>query len=76
LSYTRDPNPQSGAVYRAVKAACTGGDESSNRCAHFGFRDRVRAYSPCDGLSQAALSWSICGFLQWWHFGNTAEVRT
>ena len=38
-------------------AACTGGDESSNRCARFGFRDRERAYSPCDGLSQAALSW-------------------
>src|SRR4051812_13278629 len=38
------------------KAACTGGDESSNRCARFGFRDRERAYSPCDGLSQAASS--------------------
>lgn len=52
-------------------AACTGGDESSNRCAHFGSRDRERGYRACDGLSQAALSRPIRGFFQQWYFGNT-----
>ena len=55
------------------KATCTGGDKSSNRCARFGFRDRERAYRPCDGLSQAALWRRICGFFRRWYFGNSAQ---
>lgn len=75
LSYIRDPNPRNGAVHSGGKAGCAGGDESSNRCARFGFRDRERAYRPCDGLSQAALSRRIWGFLQPWHFGNNCNRR-
>ena len=55
------------------KAACAGGGESSNRCARFGFRDRERAYRPCDGLSQAALSRQICGFFRELYFSNTGR---
>lgn len=65
---------RSGAVHRAGNTACAGGDESSNRCARSGFRDRERAYSPCGGLSQAALSWRTCGFLRWWYFGNSRRA--
>ena len=65
---------RSGAVHRAGNTACAGGDESSNRCARSGFRGRERAYSPCGGLSQAALSWRTCGFLRWWYFGNSRRA--
>ena len=77
---TSELHPQSQPPQRhriqGGKAACTGGDESSNRCAHFGSRDRERAYSPCDGLSQAALLRPIHGFFQWLHFGNTGPAST
>lgn len=52
-------------------ATCAGGDQSSNRCARFGVRDRERASTPCDGLSQAALWWRKRGFFRKWLSGNT-----
>ena len=76
LSYIRDPKPPQRRRIQGGKAACTGGDKSSNRCARFGFRDRERAYSPCDGLSQAILLRVIRGVFQWWLFGNTATVAS